>query len=190
MRALPWLPPLAWMCLILWLGSDTGSAERTGHLILPVLRVLLPFASAPELDAVHALLRKLGHVTEYGVLAVLWSRALVTHGMVARRAAWSAWLVTGVWAVVDEITQTTIASRTGSALDVALDAASALVVALAIGHGWRRLVDVVARGALWTAAVGGVALIALNLATGVRSGALWLAVPLALVALGLLRVRP
>ena len=192
MRAAPWLPPLAWMGLILWLGSDSGNAERTGRLILPLLHWLFPAASPLQLDAMHAVLRKLGHITEYAVLAALWLRAFVaTPGMGRARAAWRAWLIAVAWAGVDESLQSMVASRTGSAYDVAIDAVGALLATLIGHHGRPRVLDALTHTALWSAAVGGTVLIIVNVTTDVRSGVLWLTVPTAVLALvALRRVKP
>jgi len=189
MRAATWIMPGAWMLLILWLGSDSGSVERTGRIILPVLRVLFPAASPVQIDAIHFAIRKLGHFTEYAVLTALWLRALLgARGMGRRGAAWMAWAIAAAWAAIDEGYQSTVASRTSSPLDVALDAVGALVVALPAALGWRRPVECLTRSALWLAALGGAALIAVNLATDVGSGLLWLTVPVAIVALLLRRL--
>ena len=52
-------------------------------------------------------------------------------------------------------------------------------------------VDALTKITLWIAAVGGAALIILNVVTDVGSGVLWLTVPAAVVALALLRrARP
>lgn len=190
MRPGYWLPPVAWMAMILWLASDTGSAERTGRIILPVLRFLFPGSSPLQLDAMHALVRKGGHLIEYAVLAGLWLRAFVVgRGSARRRAGWQAWAVAVAWAMIDETYQTTVGSRTGSAIDVAVDAAGALAVALPGGAGWRPTADALTRALLWFAAVGGLALVTLNVWTGVDSGALWLTVPAAAITLGVLRWR-
>ena len=181
-------PAVAWMLLILWLGSDRGSAETTAGLILPVLRALFPGASPLQLDAMHAAIRKLAHVTEYAVLTVLWTRVFHDAPRMARGpAAGAAWAIAAIWAIVDESYQSTVASRTASAFDVAIDAFGALLVAVPSAFGVRPSVDLLTRLTLWVAAGGGVALIAVNVATGVRSGVLWLTVPLAIAALVLLR---
>jgi VanZ family protein len=192
MRASAWVAPVAWMALILWLGSDSGSAERTGRLILPALRFLFPSASPPQLDALHAVIRKLAHFTEYAVLTALWSRAfVVARGTVRGRAAWQACAIAVAWAVIDESVQSRVATRTGSPTDVLVDAVGALVVALPGAYGWRLPVVALTHVALWIAAAGGAALIVLNVVMDVSAGVLWVTVPGAVVALVLLRrARP
>ena len=175
------------MAAILWLAADGGSPERTSRWVLPVLRFVFPAASATQLEAMHGLVRKAAHLTEYAILAGLWIGAL-TPPRPRTWAAWRAWAITVGWAVVDESFQTMTPSRTGSAWDVALDAGGALLVAWPAGVGWRYAAELVTRVALWTATVGGIALIAFNAATGVASGVLWITVPVAL-ALVVLRRR-
>jgi VanZ family protein len=192
MREPAWVAPVTWMVLILWLGSDGGSAEQTGRLILPVLRSLFPSASPLQLDAMHAVVRKLAHLTEYAILTALWLRAfVVTRGTVRERAAWQACAIAVAWAVIDEGLQSMGAARTGSPTDVVIDAVGALVVALPGGFGWRLPLVALTHVALWIAAAGGAALIIVNVVLDVSSGVLWLTVPGAVVALVLLRrARP
>jgi hypothetical protein len=84
-----------------------------------------------------------------------------------------------------------VGSRTGSPADVALDAVGALIVAVPAYMGRRPTVEALARIALWIAAAGGAALVVVNVATDVSSGALWVTVPIAVLVLVLLRrARP
>jgi len=179
------------MAVILWLASDRGSAERTGWLVVPALRFFFPGASPLQLDAMHGVVRKLGHAVEYAVLAALWLRAFARAGggLPRGRAAWRAWALAAAWALVDESYQATVGSRTGSALDVAIDAAGAFAVAAAGARGWRVTAEQITRSLLWVAAVGGALLLAINLVAGVESGVLWLTVPAAVLALTLFRRR-
>jgi VanZ family protein len=172
------------MAVILWLASDSGSTERTGRFLLPALRFVFPGASPLQLDALHGLVRKLAHATEYAILAGLWLRAFVAGDVTSwRTAAWRAGAIAVGWAAIDESFQATVTSRTGSPFDVAIDTAGALVVALPAAFGWRTFADAVTGMLLWTAAVGGAALVALDLVVGVDAGVLWLAVPAAVVVL-------
>jgi VanZ family protein len=192
MRRSAWLAPIVWMCLILWLGSDSGSSEQTSRLILPLLRFLFPGTSPLQIDAMHAFIRKLGHVSEYAVLAGLWLRAFDSGPEPSRgRGAWRAGAIAVGWAVIDESLQSMVASRTGSPYDVALDGLGALVPILFFGEAWRQRVDTATRIALWIAVVGGSVMIIVNVTTHVGSGLLWLTVPAAGFALfALRRARP
>src|SRR2546426_8139720 len=67
MRPAHWLPPVLWMGVIMLLSTDTGSAAHTGELLLPLLHWLLPWASPGDLAAIHGLVRKGAHLTEYAI---------------------------------------------------------------------------------------------------------------------------
>jgi VanZ family protein len=179
-----WLPPLVWMAAIVWFSGGDFSAENTGSVLRPLFRWLLPGASDAQIAALHALIRKSAHVTEYAVLAALWFVALTRErGLSRRRAAWLAFLVAVGWACLDELHQATEPSRTASAMDVAIDATGALVASTIGRYGWGRALDVASAGFLWVAAAGGAVVMALDLASGVAPGMLWLTVPAAIVAL-------
>ena len=179
-----WLPPLVWMAAIMWFSTGDFSAEQTGRVAEPLLRWLLPGITAPQVAAVHALVRKSAHVIEYAVLAALWFVALTRErGLSTRTAAWLAFLVAVGWAFLDELHQAAEPSRTASAIDVAIDSAGALAAATIGRHGWSRALEAAAIALLWIAAAGGAVVIAIDLASGVAPGMLWLTVPAAMVAL-------
>jgi VanZ family protein len=176
------------MPLILWLASDSGSSEQTAGLVVPVLRFLFPAASPLQIEAMHGIVRKLAHLTEYAVLAALWLRAFMQgSGLPWRAAAWRTLLVVAAWAVVDETYQSTLASRTGSPMDVAIDTAGAAAVIVPVGFGWRPVVDSVTTALLGIAATGGAAFIAVDVVAGVPPGILWITAPAALALLVLRR---
>lgn len=139
MRLVDWLAPLAWMGLILALAGDSGSADTTGRLLLPLLQWLLPGLAPDQLEAAHWLARKLGHVVEYALLAALWYRALQRRTALSPQAATRAALGIALgWAVLDEGLQVAAPNRTGSAADVALDGAAAVLALLVLRAAWRR----------------------------------------------------
>jgi VanZ family protein len=175
-----WLPPLAWMAAIFWFSSGDFSAENTGSILGPLFHWLLPWASPAQIAAVHGIVRKGAHMAEYALLATLWFVALTR----ARRwspapAAWAALLISIGWAFLDELHQATEPSRTASVADVGFDAAGALLASIVARSGWRRATASLTTGLLWLAAAGGALVIAINLASGVDSGALWVTAPVA-----------
>jgi len=176
------------MAMIAWFSTGEFSADQTSRILGPLFRWLFPGAGEAELAALHAITRKTGHFTEYAVLAALWFVALTRErGLSRLRAAWVALLVAIGWAILDELHQATVPSRTASAMDVALDATGALAAVLVGRYGGTRVVDTAAAVLLWVAAAGGVLVIAIDLASGVSAGVLWLAVPLAALMLALRR---
>ena len=163
-RPLRLLPPLAWMGVIAVLSGSLFGAEQTGAWLLPLLGRLVPWANAGVLQALHAILRKLAHVVEYGVLAALWLRALAP----APRAAGWALALSALYAGIDEVRQSLAPNRTPSALDVLFDTAGAfLALACLTGPGVLvRLGVRVARWAAWLLAGGSLVALVLDWSLG------------------------
>ena len=93
-------------------------------------------------------MRKTAHMTEYGVLVLLYWRALYRPGVGgrkawSRRAALTAFVLAVAYAASDEFHQSFVASREGSIRDVGFDSAGALVALWALWFvggrvGWWR----------------------------------------------------
>lgn len=124
-------PALLWMGVIFAFSSDPFSRDQTERFLLPFLGWLFPWAAPETLDLLHGGLRKIGHLTEYAVLALLWYRARAY-----RTAAWApeaarlALLLAVAYAASDEVHQVLVASRSGSIVDVAIDSAGAAAALL------------------------------------------------------------
>jgi VanZ family protein len=117
------LPPLLWMSLIALGSSSILSGGRTGHWVVTLLGQLAPAAAPGLLAAVHLGIRKIGHLLEFGVLAVLWYRALAP----APRAAMAAFVLTVAYGGVDELRQGLDPSRVPAVSDVVVDALGAWI---------------------------------------------------------------
>ena len=102
-----WVPVIAWMLLIFIGSSDVLSAEHTSRFLVPFLRWLDPHISFATIAAVHLVIRKLGHFTEYAILAALLWRGLrgtfvaTSLGIIAA----GTFLVTAAFAASDEFHQ-------------------------------------------------------------------------------------
>ena len=138
------LPPLLWMGLIALGSSSFLSGDRTGRWMLALLGALAPWASAALLNAAHFGLRKVGHLVEFGVLAVLWYRALAP----SPRAVAAAFGLAAAYGGVDELRQGLDPSRVPAVGDVAVDALGALL-GLAAWTEPGRLGTGARRGAAW-----------------------------------------
>jgi VanZ family protein len=93
-----------------------------------------PF-DGPELAWWEVAIRKLGHVAGYAVLAFLWWWALV--GSVERPLALAA-AISLLYAATDEYHQTFVDNRTGSPLDVGIDATGIALACLFVSRRWPR----------------------------------------------------
>ena len=109
-----WLPVLAWMGLIFYLSAQ-------------------PDLPHPETGWADLLFSSGAHAFVFGVLAVLWARALGAR----RRALWIAFALTALYALSDEFHQAFVPGRTPDPLDLLCDGLGALV-GLALWRWWRR----------------------------------------------------
>jgi VanZ family protein len=104
-------PPLALMALIYALSAQPDLSSGLGDIDLA--------------------LRKLAHMTEYGLLWWLWHRALGYRGAVVAAA-----IAIG-YAATDELHQTSVEGRHGTPVDVLIDAVG-VAIAAALWHARRR----------------------------------------------------
>jgi VanZ family protein len=178
------------MVVILWLSSGSFSSARTGSTLAAVLAWTAPWLTPGDVALLNLITRKVMHLTVYAILALLWFRAFLRDTSLTRGAAAAAAFGIGVaWAGLDEFRQLFEASRSGALRDVALDAAGS-AMGLGVAHqGWARAAQWLGLGLLWVAAVGGAAVIAVDVATGVPAGALWLTAPAAALILAARRWR-
>jgi VanZ family protein len=116
-----WFPVVAWMIFIFIGSTDLLSAEHTSRFIGPFLRWFAPDISDATIASVQLVVRKIGHLTEYAILAVLLCRALRHGPLRADRIFVVSFLIAAVYAALDEFHQSFVASRTGSPWDVAID---------------------------------------------------------------------
>ncbi len=98
-------PPIALMGLIFFLSAQ------------PQL--------GPDLGGLDLALRKLAHMVEYGLLFLLWRRAL------PQATAWTAAAIAIGYAATDEIHQSFVDGRHATPVDVVIDSAGVAVAWLA-----------------------------------------------------------
>ena len=125
---------MIWLGVIFLGSTDMLSAEHTSRFLVPFLSWIDPQISFATLNAIQLGIRKLGHLTEYAILAMLLWRAL------RRGTRWQmkmsisflvAALASAIFAASDEFHQSFVPSRTASPTDVMIDICGALVGLLA-----------------------------------------------------------
>ena len=120
-RLCRWLLVLIWMGIIFWLSAQPD----------------LPHHHESWVDVI---LKKAGHMAEYGILAGLiwWASHKHSDGL-SRRVSVCVLCVTGAYAVSDEVHQLLVPGRNAEALDVGLDILGATVALLITTRfaGWR-----------------------------------------------------
>ena len=125
-----WLPVLIWLGVIFLGSTDMLSAEHTSRFLVPFLRWIDPQISFATLNAIQLGIRKLGHLTEYAILAMLLWRALRSGTRWQMKMSilfLVAALACAIFAASDEFHQSFVKSRTPSVRDVLLDVTGALL---------------------------------------------------------------
>src|SRR5436190_1754303 len=71
-----WVPLLMWLVCIYFFSTDNFSSAQTAGFFEPLLRFLFPWMSRPTIEFIHGAIRKMGHISEYFILAVLTFRVM------------------------------------------------------------------------------------------------------------------
>ena len=127
---------MLWAAVILSASSQMLSAEHTGHWIQEFFATVTGSPLAPATMAVvHFTIRKLGHLTEFGIFGALSFRAFRSE-----RRGWSMrWAMAALAAAlliasIDEWHQTFVPGRTGAVTDVLIDVCGAAIAQFLIRH--------------------------------------------------------
>ncbi|MGZ3512152.1 MAG: VanZ family protein [Candidatus Binataceae bacterium] len=115
-----WTPVVAWAIIIFVFSTSYFSADNTSKFIDPILRFLMPGASAATIALAHGFVRKAAHFTNYAIL--FW---LLVSGPLRGRPYFAFGLCV-FYALLDEGHQLFVPSRGPSLYDVALDSTGAL----------------------------------------------------------------
>ena len=138
-----WLPVLMWMALIFSASADSHSYERSSLFVEPLLHWLFPQMPEAQVKAIHHVIRKCAHLTEYAVLALLLWRA-VRKPMKNDPRPWIwrearlALLIVALYAASDEFHQSFVATRTALVSDVFVDTTGGAAGLLALWAFGRR----------------------------------------------------
>jgi VanZ family protein len=136
-----WWPALLWAGVIFSASTDTFSSEHTASVFEPMLRWMVRSITKEQFEAIHYLIRKSAHFTEYFIFCLLLYR-----GVRGDRKGWrwtwglAALFCAAGYSVLDEIHQSFVASRGASAYDSLLDSIGAFfaMVVLWLWFRWRR----------------------------------------------------
>jgi len=131
-----WAPAVLWAAVILAASSQTFSAENTDTWMHEIFTRFSGLTlSESTLDLVNFVVRKLSHLTEYGIFSALTFRALR-----GDREGWSSrWAIAAIvmsttLAAIDEFHQTFVPGRTGVVTDVLIDGCGATIAQLLTRH--------------------------------------------------------
>lgn len=145
---------VAWMVVIFRFSAQPGeeSADLSGtisHLCMTIWNQIfgLGWDDAKVLAMTEVWdfpIRKLAHMTEFGILAILIFVAIGYYARLSagRRRYWTAWIGAVCYAATDEFHQLFVSGRSGNLFDVCVDATGAamfLVILCVILHLLRRI---------------------------------------------------
>src|SRR5215467_5971693 len=134
------MPLILWLVVIFIFSTDAFASAETSRVITPALQVLFPWLSTEQLEFWHAVLRKLCHITEYFVLAVLTYRVLKQYKSDLIQAKLRTLSFAVFAGTFDELHQRFTLFRTASPVDIGYDCLGALVALLLITtYEYRRL---------------------------------------------------
>jgi VanZ family protein len=135
-----WMPLILWLVVIFIFSTDAFASSETSRVITPALQVLFPWLSVQQLEFWHAVLRKLGHITEYFVLAVLTYRVLKQYKSDLIQAKLRTLSFAVFVGTFDELHQGFTFFRTASPADIGYDCLGAVTALLLITmYEYRRL---------------------------------------------------
>ena len=124
------------------MSAEDFSSPNTYSVIEPALRLLIPRISSQEVDLIHVVIRKGGHITEYFILGLLLFRGCRGESIPAWNWRWSllAVIVVAFWAGSDEWHQSFVPTRTASIADVGIDTAGGILAQFvsALSHRYTR----------------------------------------------------
>lgn len=111
-----------WTLAVSFFSTDRFSLSKTSRFIEPILHYISPDASPESLYAMHVAIRKLGHLTEYAVFAVL-TFSIWAAGEERWRTKWIGYALAmaAMLAVLDEYNQSFTRLRAASPIDSIID---------------------------------------------------------------------
>ena len=129
-----WITTVAWAATIYQLSTSSYGSALTAWLLRQALDFLHISISAAACQSLHHFIRKLAHLSEYAMFALLLYGALCggkSYAWQARRAAWCIGIA-GIYSLTDEFHQLFVPERGASLLDSLLDTTGGALAMLAL----------------------------------------------------------
>lgn len=124
-----WAVTLAWAALIFTLSTGTYSSLLSAWLLREFLGFLSLQVSPQTFSVLHFCLRKLAHLTEYGIFSPLLYASLEQGRSLEWRPRTALWgiLIAGAYSLTDELHQSFVPGRTASLTDCGIDTVGAFL---------------------------------------------------------------
>ena len=122
------------MAFISFASTGNFSAGNTSRIIGPLVLWLFPDTAPETLLAIHGITRKIAHLTEYAILALLAARAFRGSSRQGLRERWfyASLVLVIVYALLDEYHQSFVPTRTGTIYDSLIDVAGGFAALLIV----------------------------------------------------------
>lgn len=131
-----YIPAICWTVVIFVFSTPNFSAQTTGGFLEFLVNQIWPDLS-PWLDFFHLMIRKLAHLSAYGILSWCWFRAFFKgFELEINESLFKVFFLCLLIACLDEGHQALRASRTGSLLDIIIDMCGASLVLLSLKRIW------------------------------------------------------
>lgn len=129
-------PLLLWMLFISLFSTSGFSADNTSRFVRPLLLWLFPEISEERIALTHFFVRKIAHFTEYAILGLFAARAFwgSTHRLLREHWFRAGAVLVVVYALLDELHQSFVSSRTGSLADSGIDIAGGLFALICLAY--------------------------------------------------------
>jgi len=129
-RIIRYAPLLLWIGVILFASTSQASMSNTSRFIRPFLDFFFPNTPEETLVVYQGFVRKIAHLCEYTILALLAARAFSSSSVNFLQRFWFAASLALVFfiASLDEYNQSFNSLRTGSIYDVLLDVSGGLLM--------------------------------------------------------------
>ena len=132
-----WLPVFLWAFVIAGMSTDDFGTPKTFVWIDHLLRIVWQAIPAEFVAVANRAVRRLAHLTEYAIFAILVVRALRSGtGPTPRSPLAVAIGVAAALAFADEANQSLSETRTGAFLDCVVDVIGACVGAVIVRSRW------------------------------------------------------
>lgn len=135
-RVWRYAPLVSWMLFIYVASTSEFSADKTSRIVRPLLLWLFPQISEERIAALHFLIRKVAHFTEYAVLGFLAARAFIgsSHRVLSQNWITAGTVLVVAYALLDEFHQSFVSARTASLFDSLIDIAGGLFALICFAY--------------------------------------------------------
>lgn len=126
-KIIKWTCLIIWMILIFMLSNQANSWSKTHKLISNAFYSVDGQSNLIIIDTLNVIIRKLGHITEYLILSLLFISLLKEYTNKNKMIIITCAIFSFLYACIDEFHQTFIIGRSGVFTDVLIDSIGIII---------------------------------------------------------------